>query len=182
MMPAARSRRSRTHSRADGAPLSSTRAGTGSAYGAQPRQHPVQEERSGRMLIPRPAVSPLTGARMPTLRRNTVVLGSGTDCRTDPWRAERGSRRRSMLRTGARLGSAERSALGRPSRGRRHWRSRLLHKNADLAQSRAPGYAWRRVPVSSRKACWIGWSASPSASPSRNSDLCRRGQPRTPGR
>src|SRR5688500_2705523 len=33
-MPAARSPRSRTHSRADGASLSSTRAGTGSAYGA----------------------------------------------------------------------------------------------------------------------------------------------------
>ena len=69
MMPAARSRRSRTHSRADGASLSSTRAGTGSAYGAQPRQHPVQEERSGRMLIPRPAVSPPTRVRMPTRHR-----------------------------------------------------------------------------------------------------------------
>jgi catechol 2,3-dioxygenase-like lactoylglutathione lyase family enzyme len=37
-MPAARSPRSRTHSQADGASPSSTRAGTGSAYGAQPRQ------------------------------------------------------------------------------------------------------------------------------------------------
>jgi uncharacterized protein len=34
----------RTHSRADGASPSSTRAGTGSAYGAQPRQYAVQEE------------------------------------------------------------------------------------------------------------------------------------------
>ena len=38
----------RTHSRAAGASPSSTRAGTGSAYGAQPRQHAVQEERLGR--------------------------------------------------------------------------------------------------------------------------------------
>jgi hypothetical protein len=66
-MPAARSPRSHTHTRADGASPSSTRAGTGSAYGAQPRQHAVREERSGRMLIRRPAVGPLKAARMTTL-------------------------------------------------------------------------------------------------------------------
>jgi catechol 2,3-dioxygenase-like lactoylglutathione lyase family enzyme len=46
-MPAGGSPRSRTHSRADDASPSSTRARTGSAYGAQPSQHAVQADRSG---------------------------------------------------------------------------------------------------------------------------------------
>ena len=56
------------HSRADGA--CSIRAGTGSAYGAQPRQPAVQEERSGRMLIRRRAVGPY---RRPVCRLPTGI-------------------------------------------------------------------------------------------------------------
>ena len=40
------------------------------------------------------------------------------------------------LRTGARPGSAEGSARGRPSRGGRHWRSRCRADDADLAPKR----------------------------------------------
>jgi hypothetical protein len=86
--------------------------------------------------------------------------------RSDPRRAERGSRRRSMLRTGARLGSAEGSAPGRPSRGRRHWRSRLLHDNADLAQSRSSRARLEALQFPRERPAGSGWSASPSASPS----------------
>ena len=180
-MPAARSRRSRTHSRADGAPLSSTRAGTGSAYGAQPRQHPVQEERSGRMLIPRPAVSPLTGARMPTLRRNTVVLGSGTH--SGPIRGAQ---------------SAEAGA-GRCSGQERVWgQRRVPHSDARRVvggigdrgccttmpispNPGAPGYAWRRFSFL-EKGLLDRVECVSLGEPLRSSDLCRRGQPRTPGR
>ena len=47
---------------------------------------PVQEERSGRMLIHRLAVGPLTGARMPTRERTAEVeyeVPGGLRKRTD---------------------------------------------------------------------------------------------------
>ena len=75
-MPAARSPTSRTHSRADGASPSSTRAGTGSAYGAQPRQHAGSGGATRENADPPPAVGPLTGARMPTDHRKRVSAGT----------------------------------------------------------------------------------------------------------
>ena len=52
-------------SRADGASPSSIRAGTGSAYRAQPRQHAGSGGATRENADPPPAVGPLTGARMP---------------------------------------------------------------------------------------------------------------------
>ena len=103
--------------------------------------------------------------RKPTLRRNTVVLGSGTHCG-----AIRGAQ------------SAEAGA-GRCSGQERVWgQRRVPHSDARRVvggigdrgccttmpispNPGAPGYAWRRFSFL-EKGLWIGWSASPSASPS----------------